>query len=110
MEKYRKDFYDYCIEKESSSYHMAKMDIDQQISSLDLINMDINEKRNKAEYLYNRNASFLKYNINRDRLKDYLQNIFGYKPNDNIINDHDVLEKNEFEFFISSREGIRFDY
>ena len=106
MEKYRKDFDDYCKEKESSSYQMAKMDIDQQVSNLDLINMDINEKRNKAEYLYNRNASILNYSINRNRLKDYLQNIFGYKPNDNIIDDHDILEKNAFEFFISSREKI----
>ena len=89
---------------------MAKSDIDQQVISLDLYNMDINQKRFQADYLYNKNIFILKYDINRKNLKDYIEKIFGCRPNDNRLDSNDSIEKNDFKFFIASQEGICLNY
>ena len=104
-EKYRKEFDDYCIEKERSILEMAKMNINMKANSLDLVNMDINAKRFNADYLYDTNVSLLNYKINRKKLKEYIKDIFGCTPNDNRFDSNESIEKNEFKFYISSREG-----
>ena len=84
---------------------MAKMNINMKANSLDLVNMDINAKRFNADYLYDTNVSLLNYKINRKKLKEYIKDIFGCTPNDNRFDSNESIEKNEFKFYISSREG-----
>ncbi len=88
---------------------MAKSNVDQKVMNLDLNNMDINEKRNQADLLYNNNILNIKFNINRSKLKNYIRELFGCEPNNLRIDSNDLIEENEFKFFISSREGISLD-
>lgn len=108
-QKYKKEFEEYCIEKERGSLEMAKSNVDQKVMNLDLNNMDINEKRNQADLLYNNNILNIKFNINRSKLKNYIRELFGCEPNNLRIDSNDLIEENEFKFFISSREGISLD-
>ena len=102
--KYEGEFEQYGIETESDLIILAKGSIDQNVKYIDWTTYDESQKKNKAYELYDVYARPLKFKINRDKIKDYIQQIVGCCPPYTELDSY-VLQEEIFHSFVRKKDS-----
>ena len=103
-QKYEKEFEQYAIETEDPLVIIAKGSIDQNVKYIDWSTYDESQKKNKANELYDVYARPLKFKINREKIKDYIEQIVGCCPPNTELDSY-ILQDEIFHSFVRKKDS-----